>query len=133
MHIKPVLQCMHLRPKKNFFVEINLVESEKYSIYKTAAGSLLSYFYLSIQKLTVHALTNLSHFCKSMVVMKKHVYQSLSEKKQKGKKSFAVLIDPDNVTASSIKDLADLANKAKVDYLFVGGSLVITDQLDECI
>ncbi|MFL5787077.1 MAG: geranylgeranylglyceryl/heptaprenylglyceryl phosphate synthase [Flavisolibacter sp.] len=65
--------------------------------------------------------------------MKKLVYQSLLENKEKGKKSFAVLIDPDNVSASSLNVLADLASKSKVDYLFVGGSLVITDQLDECI
>ena len=62
-----------------------------------------------------------------------HVYQSLLEKKKAGKKSFAVLIDPDKVSASSIVPLIDAANEAKVDYLFVGGSLVITDHLDECI
>lgn len=62
-----------------------------------------------------------------------HVYQSLLEKKKAGKKSFAVLIDPDKVSASSIVPLIDATNEAKVDYLFVGGSLVITDHLDECI
>lgn len=62
-----------------------------------------------------------------------HVYQSLLEKKKNGKKSFAVLIDPDKVSASSLIPLVEAANEAKVDYLFVGGSLVITDHLDECI
>lgn len=62
-----------------------------------------------------------------------HVYQSLLEKKKSGKKSFAVLIDPDKVSASSLIPLVEAANEAKVDYLFVGGSLVITDHLDECI
>lgn len=61
------------------------------------------------------------------------VYQSLVEKKQSGKKSFAILIDPDKVSVGSIDNLINLAVQSKVDYLFVGGSLVISDQLDECI
>ena len=65
--------------------------------------------------------------------MKTHVYASLLEKKKAGKKSFAVLIDPDKVNASSLQHIIDLAVEARVDYLFVGGSLVISDQLDECI
>jgi len=68
-----------------------------------------------------------------MVAMKMPVYQSLLEKKQNGKKSFAVLVDPDKVSASSLNELIALAIDAKVDYFFVGGSLVVTDHLDECI
>src|SRR6478672_3420590 len=65
--------------------------------------------------------------------MKMHVYPSLLEKKLAGKKSFAVLIDPDKVTASSLDETIDLALDAHVDYFFVGGSLVISDHLDECV
>ena len=65
--------------------------------------------------------------------MKMPVYQSLLEKKQNGKKSFAVLIDPDKVSVSSLNELIALAVDANVDYFFVGGSLVVTDHLDECI
>ena len=65
--------------------------------------------------------------------MKTHVYASLLEKKRAGKKSFAVLIDPDKVTQPSLDHITALATEAKVDYLFVGGSLVISDHLDECI
>ena len=61
------------------------------------------------------------------------VYQSLVEKKQAGKKSFAVLVDPDKVSASSINELVQLAVQAGVDYFFVGGSLVISDHLDDCV
>jgi putative glycerol-1-phosphate prenyltransferase len=68
-----------------------------------------------------------------MVAMKKQVYQSLLEKKHQGKKSFAVLIDPDNISKSSVHSLISLCENAKVDYLFIGGSLMISDQLDECI
>jgi phosphoglycerol geranylgeranyltransferase len=65
--------------------------------------------------------------------MKMKVYQSLLEKKKSGQKAFAVLIDPDKVTPSSLSSLVKSANDSKVDYLFVGGSLVVSDHLDECI
>jgi len=68
-----------------------------------------------------------------MVPMKMPVYQSLLDKKQNGKKSFAVLIDPDKVSVSSLNELIALSVDVKVDYFFVGGSLVVTDHLDECI
>lgn len=61
------------------------------------------------------------------------VYQSLVEKKAAGKKSFAVLLDPDTVSPSSLSDIVSLSMEARVDYFFVGGSLVISDHLDECI
>ncbi len=65
--------------------------------------------------------------------MKQVLYNKLVEKKRQHKKSFAVLIDPDKVDAASIKQLVLLAVNAKVDYFFVGGSLVISTHLDECI
>src|SRR5688572_17348214 len=65
--------------------------------------------------------------------MNKVLYQSLVSKKQKGQKSFAVLIDPDKVDTTSLDRLTDLSVEAKVDYFLVGGSLVISNHLDECI
>jgi putative glycerol-1-phosphate prenyltransferase len=65
--------------------------------------------------------------------MKMNVYHTLTEKKKSGRKSFAVLIDPDKVTSSSLSPLINLANSNKVDYLLVGGSLVVSDHLDECV
>ncbi|MBC7937531.1 MAG: geranylgeranylglyceryl/heptaprenylglyceryl phosphate synthase [Rhizobacter sp.] len=65
--------------------------------------------------------------------MKGIIYHSLTEKKKQGKKSFAVLIDPDKVNDSNMEQLIELAVEAKVDYFFVGGSLVISDNLDNCI
>ena len=61
------------------------------------------------------------------------VYQSLLDKKQNGKKSFAVLIDPDKVSVPSLNELIALALDVNVDYFFLGGSLVVSDHLDECI
>lgn len=65
--------------------------------------------------------------------MSLRIYQSLVEKKQHGKKSFAVLIDPDKVNPGLMDELTELSVSAKVDYLLVGGSLVISTHLDECV
>jgi phosphoglycerol geranylgeranyltransferase len=65
--------------------------------------------------------------------MKSTIYNSLAEKKKQGKKSFAVLIDPDKVNSSVLDELIELSASAKVDYFLVGGSLVISNHLDECV
>lgn len=65
--------------------------------------------------------------------MKNNIYHSLVSRKQRHKKSFAVLIDPDKVNDTSMKDTISLSVEAKVDYFFVGGSLVISNYLDDCI
>ena len=65
--------------------------------------------------------------------MQRPVYQTLLEKKRNGQKSFALLIDPDKVDTASLAELLELAIAAKVDYFFVGGSLVVSNHLDACI
>ena len=65
--------------------------------------------------------------------MSKGIYQSLTERKRLGRRSFAVLIDPDKVSGKTVTQLIDLAVDAKVDYLLVGGSLVVSNYLSECI
>jgi phosphoglycerol geranylgeranyltransferase len=65
--------------------------------------------------------------------MKQDLYNQFIDRKRKGKKSFTVLIDPDKVDAAAIEQLVLLSTEAKVDYFFVGGSLVISNHLDECI
>jgi phosphoglycerol geranylgeranyltransferase len=65
--------------------------------------------------------------------MANRIHTSLVEKKRLGKKSFAVLIDPDKINDHKMHQLIDLAVGAKVDYFFVGGSLVISNYLDDCI
>ena len=61
------------------------------------------------------------------------IYSQIKEKKANGKKQFAVLIDPDKLEAKQVQDIAELALKAKVDYFFIGGSLLINNSLDACI
>jgi len=61
------------------------------------------------------------------------IYSQIKEKKANGKKQFAVLIDPDKLEAKQVTSIAELALKAKVDYFFIGGSLLINNSLDTCI
>ena len=63
----------------------------------------------------------------------KDIYLSLCERKASGKKSFAVLIDPDKVNDEKMQQIIKLALQAKVDYFLVGGSLIISNYLDECV
>jgi phosphoglycerol geranylgeranyltransferase len=63
----------------------------------------------------------------------KTLYQTLVDRKDRHQKSFAVLIDPDKVNTPVIDELVDRSLAAKVDYFLVGGSLVISDNLDTCI
>lgn len=65
--------------------------------------------------------------------MKGRIYQSLTQKKLAGKKAFAVLIDPDKAPSREIERLIQLSVDAKVDYLLVGGSLVVSNRLDEVV
>ena len=65
--------------------------------------------------------------------MVNRIYDSLVEKKRLGKKSFAVLIDPDKINDQTMQHLIDMAVAARVDYFLVGGSLVISNYLDDCI
>jgi phosphoglycerol geranylgeranyltransferase len=65
--------------------------------------------------------------------MKHRLLDIFSDRKQAGRKSFAVLIDPDKVNAGQLDELVQLGNDAGVDYFFLGGSLVISNHLDDCV
>jgi putative glycerol-1-phosphate prenyltransferase len=53
--------------------------------------------------------------------------------RKQNKKAFAVLIDPDNTDMNQIIETAQLCDEAKVDFVFMGGSLMLSNHLDECI
>ena len=65
--------------------------------------------------------------------MKNPIYTSFTEAKQKNKKCLAVLIDPDKMRLSNINRVIENAVYAKVDYFFVGGSLILDDRMDFCL
>jgi phosphoglycerol geranylgeranyltransferase len=64
---------------------------------------------------------------------KQQVYSSFKQLRHSGSKGFAVLIDPDNITDKQAAVLAAQCEQAKVDYLFFGGSLMISNHVDSCI
>jgi putative glycerol-1-phosphate prenyltransferase len=47
-----------------------------------------------------------------------------------GKKSFAVLLDPDKLNLDILQEIIDAINSAAVDYIFVGGTIIGTDFMD---
>lgn len=61
------------------------------------------------------------------------LHKSLYGLKEAKQKSFAVLIDPDSVTLKEVEQVAKLCNDAKVGYVFIGGSLMTSNHLDQCI
>lgn len=61
------------------------------------------------------------------------VYKLIQGKKAQGKKQLAVLIDPDKTDDKTMAKIAQLSAESGVDYFFVGGSLLINNQLEECI
>lgn len=58
------------------------------------------------------------------------IYNHIVKKSSKGKKQFAVLIDPDK--SGLLKEVIKKST-GKVDYFFVGGSLMTTNNLEYCL
>ena len=57
--------------------------------------------------------------------MKTDIYSSLAENRHSGRKSFAVLIDPDKIEGeSACMRIVNMSIENQVDYFLVGGSLI---------
>jgi len=63
----------------------------------------------------------------------KSFINTLKENKEREKKAFALLIDPDKHTPGSIEETICLAAETKVDFIFFGGSFIQTDMANEFI
>ncbi len=63
----------------------------------------------------------------------KFIYHSLQEKKSKGQKSFAVLLDPDKLDEAGCRKMVKLGMAHNISYFFVGGSLLMDDSLANTI
>ena len=61
------------------------------------------------------------------------IYQNIVAAQNKGHKALAILLDPDKVDFGQLQDLVHDAILNKVDYFFVGGSLIANYQLSELI
>ncbi|WP_138992925.1 geranylgeranylglyceryl/heptaprenylglyceryl phosphate synthase [Larkinella sp. C7] len=63
----------------------------------------------------------------------RNVLNTLYNRKETGQKSFAVLLDPDKIEQDSFKDLLIRSVENRVDFFFVGGSLITNFILREVI
>ena len=61
------------------------------------------------------------------------IYTHLRSLKSQQKSGFAVLADPDKIAPADMQYLARLCNDAGVDYLMMGGSLLMAHQMELCI
>lgn len=61
------------------------------------------------------------------------IYAQLRELKAQRRSAFAVLADPDKIAPADMQYLARLCNDAGVDYLLMGGSLLMAHQMELCI
>lgn len=62
-----------------------------------------------------------------------NIYNFIKYNKQKGKKLFAVLIDPDKQSTNELVQVVEKAVAFKVDLIFVGGSLLTNGNFVTCI
>ncbi len=58
---------------------------------------------------------------------------NITEGYLQGKKRLAVLVDPDTPDSNALQTIIKKANEAEADFIFLGGSLLVKDALDECI
>ncbi len=60
------------------------------------------------------------------------IYKQIQDKKIKGQKQLALLIDPDKTGIEEVKKLIELIKLTPPDFIFVGGSL-ISQNIDEIV
>lgn len=65
--------------------------------------------------------------------MQKRFLNILNQSRAQGHKKLAVLIDPDSQDAEHLVEVVHKAEKAEVDFYFVGGSLLLKDALEETL
>jgi phosphoglycerol geranylgeranyltransferase len=61
------------------------------------------------------------------------IYANFLAAKAQNKKKFVVLIDPDHVKLNNLDSIAQLASDADIDAFFIGGSLIVNNQMDKAI
>lgn len=65
--------------------------------------------------------------------MAQTLINSIFQGLKKRRKFFAVLIDPDTVTKNSLKKTLSICNKANVDFILVGGSLITNGKFEDTL
>ncbi|MDG2433635.1 geranylgeranylglyceryl/heptaprenylglyceryl phosphate synthase [Flavobacterium sp.] len=62
-----------------------------------------------------------------------HIYNDILKAKRENIKLLAILLDPDKIDLKTIDELVSKINQSPATHIFIGGSLVITNILDELI
>jgi putative glycerol-1-phosphate prenyltransferase len=57
----------------------------------------------------------------------------IKKAKKENKQLLAILLDPDKLSINQVADKIERINKHRVDYIFVGGSLLFTNVLDAIV
>lgn len=123
--MRHILKCVP------FIIKIQLATIGKKTYFDPKMVRLRLYsFSIPTQTLVAHNTLTSSM---PMRMSKIAVYPLLQKAKLEGKKQLAVLIDPDKAAPSHLKNILEIAMRAKVDYFFVGGSLVMGNALDDCL
>ena len=65
--------------------------------------------------------------------MMKKIYEEIALAKAQNRKLLAILLDPDKVEMDNLAVLIDRIKKSPATHVFVGGSIVKTDKMDELV
>ena len=61
------------------------------------------------------------------------IYQTIIKKKALGLKQIAILLDPDKLDKRSLIETIDKVEESNIDFIFVGGSLMVTENFNDCL
>lgn len=62
-----------------------------------------------------------------------NIYNEILQSKKEKKKLLAILLDPDKITQDSLQNIIPKINQSPATHIFIGGSLVLTNNIDEII
>ena len=68
-----------------------------------------------------------------MFVTNMNIYKKILDCKERKKKLFAILIDPDKTDGNSLIQIIKKSNETNIDLFLIGGSLLIKDRIEEFI
>ncbi|WP_447635211.1 geranylgeranylglyceryl/heptaprenylglyceryl phosphate synthase [Flavobacterium microcysteis] len=62
-----------------------------------------------------------------------NIYNEILQSKKERKKLLAILLDPDKISQDSLQSIIPMINQSPATHIFIGGSLVLTNNIDEII
>ncbi|MEZ0005351.1 phosphoglycerol geranylgeranyltransferase [Flavobacterium sp. 28YEA47A] len=62
-----------------------------------------------------------------------NIYNEILQSKKEKKRLLAILLDPDKISQDSLQNIIPKINQSPATHIFIGGSLVLTNNIDEII